>query len=378
MRLVIARHAFGGIGDHISCLIGAWWLAKRTGRTLVIDWRGSRFTADASGRHNCFHDYYQPQEIIGGVPVIADDRVANLEVPTPIFPEKWSPAILATTDHMKHTPAEIAAINSLVNSDGDRSEPTVVLNQWVDPHPPRRVVRGLLEELKPIESIGAEADRFWDEHIGHQPAIAIHVRHGNGENIGLRAAYWLGPLALARQLFRNHAVDVHRPGLAGRFLDNMPDSLVGTPGQRPMERRFYGRIAAAFRALARDAGLPEARPFLFTDAGQVALGLRDYLPTLVERPKLQLQAGEGPLHQLDAAAVAQSEHGGIRNRGIDPAISRDMFVELELMRRCEGLVYMNSGFSIFLQRRLDESRIRLLQPGPVNRLVLKVIQRALR
>ena len=46
-QVVVARHPNGGIGDHLSCLIGAWFYAKRTGRTLVIDWRGSRFNPAA-------------------------------------------------------------------------------------------------------------------------------------------------------------------------------------------------------------------------------------------------------------------------------------------------------------------------------------------
>ncbi len=375
IRYVIARHCFGGIGDHLSCLVGAWWLARRTNRTLVVDWRGSRFNADPTGRRNCFADFFEPRDKIGGVEIIADDRVGVLDYPTPIFPDKWTPAILATPDHMKHTAAEIVAVNRLVTSEADPIEPTVALNQWVEPSPPRAAVRILLDELQAVVPIRSEAQRFWTEHIGLAPAVAIHVRHGNGENVGLRAAYWLGPIALVRQLAMNARNNVHGPRLFGRFSDNMPESLVGTPAQAGTERRFYKRVAAEVFALARSAGLKNGVPLLFCDAAQVVQGMRQVLPNLVVQSKRLLGPGEGPLHQLDANRIQHSDHGGIRNQGIAADITREMFVELELMRRCDGLVYMDSGFSLFSRIRLDDGRISRLEPTLLNRLIVKMMTR---
>jgi Nodulation protein Z (NodZ) len=375
-RYVVARHAFGGIGDHLSCLIGAWWLAKRTGRTLVIDWRGSRFSGDPSGRHNCFADYFTCADRLGEVDVIADDRVAGIEWPTPIYPAKWTADILATPVHMKHTADEITAMNQLVNGGADRPEPTLAINQWVSPHPPKETVKELLEELQATAPIKAEAQKFWDEKLGSADVVGIHIRHGNGENIGARAAYWLGPIALARQLHLNNRNDVHRPGLSGRFLDNMPESLVGTDGQRRFERRFYRRIGAEFRDLSRSSKLTKA--LLFTDAPQVFGGLREFIPSLVACPKHLMTEGAGPLHQLSANSIEQSEAGGIRSSGIDQQITREMFVELELLRRCDALVCMDSGFSIFAQRRLADAQIRFLKPDRLNILVMKVMSRLAR
>jgi hypothetical protein len=377
-RFVVARHTFGGIGDHISCLIGSWWLAKRTGRTLVIDWRGSRFNSDPLAHRNCFGDYYEIRDRLDGVEVIADDRVGELPYSSPIYPDKWTPASLATPAHLKHTAAEVDGINCLVNSGTDRPEPTIVINQWVDARPPKASVRALLNDLRPTESIRSEAQRFWDENIGPAPAVGIHVRHGNGENIGLRAAYWLGPLGLVRQLYLNVRHDIHRPGLSGRFMDNMPESLVGTEGQRRFERRLYRRIAKEFRALTEATGMTNARAFLFTDAPQVVKGLREFIPTLVASPKLLMPEGAGPLHQLDTSSIQKGEHGGITNKGINETITREMFIELDLLRRCNGLVCIDSGFSIFNRWLLDESRITYLRPSLINRLVIRVVSRLIR
>ena len=110
-RYVVARYCFGGIGDHLSCIIGAWWLARRTGRTLVVDWRGSRFNADPLMQHNCFHDFFEAKQTLGGVEVVADDSVGAIHYSAPMWPEKWTPSALASPDHMKHTSTEKAAVN---------------------------------------------------------------------------------------------------------------------------------------------------------------------------------------------------------------------------------------------------------------------------
>lgn len=372
-RYVVARHAFGGIGDHLSCLIGSWWLARRTGRTLVIDWRGSRFSSDPFARRNCFLDYFELEDRLGGVEVIADDRVGEIAWPTPIYPPKWTSALLASPVHMKHTTEEIVSVNRIVNGDEDPVEPTIVINQWISPHPPKAVVGHLLAELRPTAAIAADAERFWSTTFGSSRVIGIHVRHGNGENIGHRAAYWLGPLALIRQLHLNGTNDVHRPGLSGRFLDNMPDSLVGLESQRRYEGRFYRAIGAEFDRLARSTGIDRA--LLFTDAPHVLQGLEAFIPKLAGAPTKLLQAGAGPLHQLDGKSVATSAEGGITNAGIDRGITHDMFVELELLRRCEGLICMESGFTIFAQRQLPDSHIRFLLPSATNQLVMKAMSR---
>ena len=169
--------------------------------------------------------------------------------------------------------------------------------------------------------------------------------------------------------------DIDRPGLFGRFSDNMPPSLVGTPSQAGAERRFCRHVAGEFRALVRAAGLPNAVPLLFCDAAQVIEAMRLVLPTLVVRPKQLLGKGQGSLHQFDAEAVRHSTLGGIRSGNISEDITRDMFVELELMRRCEGLVYMDSGFSLPLRIKLDKSRVSRLKPNLLNRAIAKTMSR---
>lgn len=340
-----------------------------------MDWRGSRFNADPTRRHNCFLDFFELGPTLGDVEVIADDSVNTIEYPTPILPRKWTQAILAGPEHMKHTAEELAVVNPMVTSDVDPLEPTVVLNQWIEPPPPRTALKGVLGEIRPVDLIRKEAQHFWDEKVGTAPAVAIHIRHGNGENVGWRAAYWLEPIALVRQLAANNRNDVHRPGLFGRFSDNMPPSLVGTPSQTGAEQRFYRQIASEFHKLSSETGMKDAVPFLFCDAAQVVEGMRRILPSLVVRPKRFLDRGAGPLHQVNASSIELSEYGGIRNAGIEADVTREMFLEIELMRRCAGLVYMDSGFSLLARLGLEENHIALLSPTLTNRLIMKTMSR---
>jgi Nodulation protein Z (NodZ) len=370
MRYVVARHCYGGIGDHLSCLVGVWWLAKRTNRTLVVDWRGSRFNPDPSMESNCFFSYFSARHNIGGVEVIADNRVGALNYPMPVWPTKWTPSALASPSHLRHDLAEIAQANKLITSGTDPLEPTIVLNQWLDPPPPREAVQIFLQDLTPVEPIADGAQHFWDAHIGKAPAIAIHIRHGNGENLGSRAAYWLGPVALIKQLTINARNDVYNRGVSGKFSDNMPRSLIGGPGQAKYERRFCRTVAEAFRSLA----IPNAVPILFSDAGHIVEIMREFLPTIVAKPKREVERGEGPLHQINAASVRQDSNG-IRGGTISDDIVFDMFVELELMRRCSGLVFMDSGFSLLARTSLDENRLVRLKPTLINRLISRMVER---
>lgn len=372
-NVVVARHCFGGIGDHLSCLIGAWWLARRTGRTLVVDWRGSRFNADPTMRHNCFSRYFEPRQTLAGVPIIADDSVASLQYLTPIWPAKWTPAGLAAPNHLKHSAEKVAAVNDLVTSDRIPTEPTIVLNQWVEPPPPPEMVRLLLADLRLAAPIHAEAQEFWDRHIGSAFAVGIHIRHGNGENVGARAAYWLGSIALMRQLSLNARNDVHRPGLFGRFSDNMPASLVGTSSQAAAERRFCRKVSADFQALTQKLGAGNAVPFLFCDSKQIIETLRQFLPDLVVRPKLLPEKGDGPLHQFEANAADQTTEGAIRGGTVREQITLDMFIELDLMQRCQALMYMDSGFSILARTSLDQSHQLRLLPNRINRLIARAM-----
>jgi Nodulation protein Z (NodZ) len=48
-RYVVTRpHPGSGVGSNLASLAGAIWCARRLGRAVVVDWRGSAFLKDKS------------------------------------------------------------------------------------------------------------------------------------------------------------------------------------------------------------------------------------------------------------------------------------------------------------------------------------------
>jgi Nodulation protein Z (NodZ) len=367
-RFVVARFANGGIGDHLSCLMGSWWFAKQTGRSLVIDWRGSRFNLDAGSGRNCFEDLFQARNSLAGVPTLTGDVVSRLPFTDACYPPKWNRANLRATEHVSHTADEIATVNRLVNSGHERREQWVAFNQWIDPPPPLEEARQLLRELQFVPAIQTAAAHWFSEAVGTRAAVAVHIRHGNGENIGSRAGYWLDPWRFARQWVMNQRNDMHRAGRHGRFGDNMPESLIRTKNLRGSERAFLKRVRARVRRVQDRLG-GQAVPILFCDSSAVVETATQLMPDLLVPPKTFLAPNAGPLHGLESGgAVATS-------RPTTKTLSFEMGLEMELMRRCSALVCMSSGFSIFPQTMLEPDRIELLHPNPVNRLLEKVLRR---
>jgi Nodulation protein Z (NodZ) len=366
-RYVVARYANGGIGDHLSCLIGAWWFAYQTGRHLVIDWRGSRFNSDRSSVKNCFEDFFEASDVLAGVPVVADDRVRELPFSDAAYPPKWDRSKLLATAHVPHTAEEVETVNRLVRTGEDRQEPWVIFNQWIE-LPPREELRRVLRQLRFIAPIAAAAEHWLNGSVGDRPAVGIHIRHGNGENIGNRAAYWLDPLRFGRQTLMNQRVDMHRRGRHGRFGDNMPDSLIQTDHFSGSEMAFLERVRKRLRLMQNKLG-GAAVPVLFCDSPAVVDVAQALMPDVLVPPKTFLPPNAGPLHGLAPPGVAE------RDRALAGNIAFDMCFEMELMRRCSALICMPSGFSIFARALLEEDRIDMLGPVRANRWIERVLTR---
>ena len=115
-------------------------------------------------------------------------------------------------------------------------------------------------------------------------------------------------------------------------------------------------------------------PFLFCDSTQIIETMRQLLPNLVVLPKLLPAKGEGPLHQFDAETASTSQEG-IRGGTVAEQITLDMFVELDLMQRCQALIYMDSGFSLLARTALEQSHQLRLKPNLANRLITRAMSR---
>jgi hypothetical protein len=342
----------------------------QTGRTLVIDWRGSRFSGDPI--HNAFAEFFEPIDHAAGVPVIADDRAAGLAYPLPIYPNKWNSENVYSPAHQPHTADEILAINELVNAGRDHPAPTVIFNQHIHPLPDKRLLRPLLDCLRFRKSVTERADAFADRYLAGRKVFGIHVRHGNGENIGGRAAFWLGPISLIRQMQMNNATDIHRrdgidaeADARDRFKDRAAPSLIDPHRHSAVAKLLFRKLARQYDAFRRRYSGQQTVALLCTDAQCVVDAMREHIPDLVAYDKTMLPQGSGPLHQPAGDQTAQAV-------SVRANVANDMFVELALLRRVDGLVCMPSEFSILTRLELDDDAVFILKPPLVNRLATKL------
>src|SRR5581483_4115704 len=189
-RYVVSRRS-AGLGDLIVNLLVAWRFGKRTGRTLVADWRGTRYLKDPG--QNLFGALFEPVDHLAGVPFIGRDDLSDIAYPEPFHPAFWTPALLAlprrrpTSEVFRDRDAALA----LVLDGADVDAPTVVFDGCINGAvPPPDLCRQVLSELRPVAEIRLEVERFRDRHLSGHPVVAVHLRHGNGGKIGQHAQYW--------------------------------------------------------------------------------------------------------------------------------------------------------------------------------------------
>ena len=374
-RYVIARSPNAGIGDHLSCLLGAWYYAKKTKRTLIIDWRGSRFNLDAPSDANCFEYWFHPLTKIEEVPVVGDNGVGSIVWSQDVWPNKWTPDALAAREFLQHTSTEIAETQELIASGRDLPQKFVVFDSWLKPWPPLQDRRDFFSSLQFSETIRASVNAFKEKHSLNIAPIAIHIRHGNGENLGHRAAYWLTPVSLIRQLNRNKNNDIHSRKLSGPFYDNMPESLIGGAEQGRQERCLLERVASAVHALRQRTEAVSARPLLFTDAPHIFEEMSRFLPDLLSAETKHRPKNQGALHQV--ASVSAIGDGALITEAVPNTVAEDMMFELALMRSCSALVCLESGFTAITRTELGPEKVISLRPSLLNRMICRLHDRLL-
>jgi len=192
-RYVVSKRRTG-LGDCLVSLISAWWYAKQTGRTLVIDWRGSRYLTDPM--QNAFPHFFEVPEEIDGVPVIADGRVADLKAEGPYYPPIWMPEtlhLILNRSHDAYVQARDAA-DRLVRDGRDIDAQVVVFDTCMNMScPDDGMCRRFLSCLRPVPSVCRAVAAFREARLGGSPAIGVHIRRGNGGDMMEHAKFWRNP-----------------------------------------------------------------------------------------------------------------------------------------------------------------------------------------
>jgi hypothetical protein len=269
-----------GLGDRLICLCAAWLFARNTGRTLVVDWRGSRYAQGSE--ENLFSLCFANSGELAGVQL----RVAAagmVPLPAPAFPDHWN-----CDDWLSEPwrgPKEDASAMrdqsvTVIRSGADIDAPTVILNTCVnDAVTDFAEARRFYQALRPLPHITAAVEEYYRSTMAGGPFIGLHVRHGNGGNILGHARHWI----------------------------SLDEGI----------NRCLKAVAFARSRLGRDATV-----FLCTDSSEIVTAISKAIPNLRVRNKHLRAQGEGELH-----------HEPVAHQGRDDAL-----IEMLLLARSTVLI----------------------------------------
>ncbi len=166
---VAKRQPTTGQGELLTLLMAAWWYAKKTGRRLVIDWRGMWWARGKNGR-NTFTEFFKNRDEIAGVPIVLCG-VNHKHEYVDAIPLRFGrgEGVCAVADGV------------------DCKYDAVVFNhgQSIMAVPPAVADRReFMQALEPCDAVLEEVAKY-DHHFNQaHPVVGVHFRHGNGEDIG--------------------------------------------------------------------------------------------------------------------------------------------------------------------------------------------------
>lgn len=308
-KFVISRRT-SGLGDGLISLCSAWHYARLTGRTLVIDWRWSRYLREKN--KNAFSAFFEPLTELAGVPVISDDSVSTLKYPAPVYSrhQKKRGLLQRACGQIIHSLFEtrlpfafayeetVADELAIIRSEQDVKEPTIIFRCCLYEIPlPEEARRAVLTSLKPRAEIQAEIDQYVQEHFAGRKIVAVHVRHGNGGNILNHAGHWTDESQAINEICRG----IERAQLA---LND------------------------------------ECRVFLCTDSQQVLENIRARVPDVIARAKYFRPDGKGELHDRKTIYTESGSDAG-----------KEALIEMFLLARADALFcYPRESFFSYYAR----------------------------
>ncbi|HEY5226242.1 MAG TPA: nodulation protein NodZ [Methylovirgula sp.] len=291
-----------GLGDRIICLCAAWKYARDTNRTLIVDWRHSRYSKTPD---NLFPDCFTTNGAIGGVKLVAGAGIETCALPGPIFPQRWGSENRLASPWLEPAdglPGEREAAVELMRSGCDIPANTIVFNTCVnDGIVLLKDAKSCLSDLKMHERISAAASDFLRQTPRPDHLIGMHIRHGN-------------------------------------------DGVVGHAKSWTSFDRAISRCQTAVNRARSRVG-QDVPVLLCTDSIEVQTTVLKRIPNTIVRPKFFRPAGSGELH-LGADAYL----------GFDDAL-----IEMELLSRCDTLIRYPAGsfFSFYpaVMKRSTETDI---------------------
>src|SRR5262249_37456684 len=159
---------------NLSSMAGALVLAERTGRTLVVDWRGQAQLPDKS--LNYFTEFFTAPSEILGVPVLyapvdLGDYGPESGDATWVEPDEAQRLALGATKPER--PFVVCQTYHGV----DRVHPGSEAERF-------RFLREFYGRMRPTDEVLRAADDWWAKNLGGSFVVGVNVRTGNGQYYG--------------------------------------------------------------------------------------------------------------------------------------------------------------------------------------------------
>lgn len=278
-----------GLGSNLASMAGAWELARRLDRELIVDWRGMVFLEDSS--LNYFTEFFTALPELDGVRF---HYAPSAEAGDHLEAGEDDRREVTAGDHLR-----------LVAAGSDALPPYLVLTQYhgLERLGPashfllRRFYRAL--ELRP--EVQAKADAFYDDRLADAFVVGINIATGNAASPTGR--YWHG--RFDTRLFENRERFLRRVDAATKLaVRRLPPEL------RNGRRVFYTSDSAWMSQLLGQLSDSHTRRTVFPPP-------------------------EGGRFFSDYRALGYSDRDA----------SVDMVVDHFLLSRCDALIYNGSMFS---------------------------------
>lgn len=171
--LVTRPHPKSGVGSNLASLAGAVWLARESGRTLIVDWRGLVFLRDKT--INYFTQFFRSVPEIMGVPLLYAPAVEA----DGYADEQDDDALVVALDDYRNA-RDIAGRSLAPSVVLTHYHPLDRLDRAGDPLQQLIFTRRVYDRILPRSDLQSEIDDFAGEHLAYPFVIGINVATGNG------------------------------------------------------------------------------------------------------------------------------------------------------------------------------------------------------
>ncbi len=297
------NNLFSGLGCCLFVLAPCWKYALKTGRTLVIDWRGNPYTR-SDPEKNLFSLLFQPPDPVEiGVSCIADDSINDLQFPQPILgPAGEISQESGLVDRLPVGGLHINTMKNIITSCADVYLPTVMPSLKTtyfvaEKFGPQgfqrpsmftfREAQRLYKSLKLQPQWAAMVSKFYQGHMADRPVIGMHIRYGNGEG-----------------KYRSHFLKREIQDFAS-FIESLVNKI-----RRYASKRFGKKYTV----------------FLCTDSDEVVNIMEPCFTSLVSRNIWRPAPGEG----IDFDHAYKRSDGGI-------GAAADAMIDMQLLAKCDAV-----------------------------------------